>query len=71
MLSVDVKQVSSPIQTLFLDANQNVSLTLIVRVGTFVRTRDVWSSQILVILHPVDLELCVLSTLEVSGALFS
>jgi len=66
MLSADVNLVSSPIQTPFLDVNLNVSLTLIVRVGIFVRARDVWSSQIHVIHHHVDLELCVLSTLEVT-----
>ena len=60
MLSADVNLVSSPIQTLSLDASLSVSLTLIASKDIFVRVRNVLLNLILVILHPVVLEQSVL-----------
>ena len=60
MLSADVNLVSSPIQTLSLDASLSVSLTLIASKDIFVRVRNVLLNLILVILHPVVQEQSVL-----------
>lgn len=63
-LSADVSQVSFQTQTPSRDASQSVSETQTASQDMSVRTRGVSRSLILVIHHHVDLELCVLLTLE-------